>query len=106
MTLHRLHHVSHALVAAGLLVGVAAAQAASGYAVTTQQEGLIAQGMSTAQVRQALGRPERQIRYGSEPGPTFTYNVADKSGMLFDVDFNAAGQVMSMGERMDMDASN
>ncbi|MDO9438858.1 hypothetical protein [Hydrogenophaga sp.] len=101
MKLTRLSPYAHAVLIAGLLAGAAAAQAAVGYAVTPFQETQVAPNMTTAQVRQVLGQPERQIHYRNEPGPTFTYEVAGSQGMLFDVDFDAAGRVISMGERMD-----
>ncbi len=101
MKLHRLSPTSRALLVVGLLAGAAAAQAAGGYSVTPSQESLVSPNMTTAQVQQALGHPERQIHYRNEPGPTFTYEVVGSQNMLFDVDFDAAGRVVSMGERMD-----
>lgn len=101
MKLTRLHHVSHGLLAAGLLLGAVAAQAAGGYIVTPGQESMISLGMTTAEVRHALGHPDQSIHYRNEPGRTFTYQTTSPLSMVFDVDFDAAGRVISMGERMD-----
>jgi outer membrane protein assembly factor BamE (lipoprotein component of BamABCDE complex) len=100
MTSHLVSRLPRALLAAGLLAGVAAAQAASGYTVSHDQEMQIAQGMSRAEVRSTLGRPAQHIHYGNEPGPTFTYRVAGSDETLFDVDFDAGGKVASAGERV------
>ncbi len=89
------------LMAAGLVLGAAAAQAAGGYTVTRSQEAQVMPGMSMAQVRHTLGHPEQTVKYGNEPGPTFTYRVMDNEQTLFDVDFAADGRVASMSERMD-----
>ena len=90
------------LVAAGLVMGAAAAQAAPGYWVTQQQETMVSPGMSMEQVRQALGPPERNVHYRSEPGPTYTYRVINEEEHLFDVDFGADGMVKTANERMDL----
>jgi outer membrane protein assembly factor BamE (lipoprotein component of BamABCDE complex) len=101
---HR-HIASRGLLAAGLLLGVAAAaQAAGGFTVTKSQESAITVGMSTAEVMQALGRPEHRARYASEPGPTWTYTVVGATAhdaLLFDVDFDASGKVASVSERVE-----
>jgi outer membrane protein assembly factor BamE (lipoprotein component of BamABCDE complex) len=103
MTLKLIAHTPRALLAAGLFLGVAAAQAASGYTVTPKQEALVAPGMSTDEVRQALGTPERDATYGNEPGPTWTYEVVGASGVVFDVDFGSDGKVTSVSERVVQD---
>jgi len=100
MTLKLTPRNPRALLAAGLLFGVVAAQAASGLTVKPSQETLVAPGMSTAAVLRALGRPSRNIHYGNEPGRTFTYQVIGKEDTLFDVDFGADGKVASVSERM------
>ncbi len=105
MTLKLIPRTPRVLLAAGLLLGVAAAQAASGFTVTKSQEALVAPGMSAAEVQQALGRPEANIKYGNEPGRTFTYRVAGIEQTLFDVDFSADGKVASTSERMDESGS-
>jgi outer membrane protein assembly factor BamE (lipoprotein component of BamABCDE complex) len=87
------------LLAAGLFVGVAAAQAASGVNITPVQEMRVTPGMTAAEVQQVLGRPARNIRYGAEPGRTFTYQVIGKDYTVFDVDFSADGRVVSTDER-------
>ena len=49
MTLKLIPRTPRVLLAAGLLLGVAAAQAASGFTVTKSQEALVAPGMSAAE---------------------------------------------------------
>src|SRR5258706_4857995 len=61
MALKFIPHTPRVLLAAGLLLGVAAAHAASGFAVTKNQEALVKPGMSTAEVQSALGRPAQDI---------------------------------------------
>lgn len=100
MTSKPITRLAHALLATGLFIGVAAAQAAGGYTVNHDQEMQINQGMSVAEVHAALGRPEQRIHYGNEPGPTFTYSVAGSDEALFDVDFDASGKVVSAAERV------
>lgn len=95
------------LAATGLaLAAVGAAYAApSGYTVAPTQERLVTAGMSQSEVQQALGRPARAMRYGNEPGPTWTYDVTTASlggddQTLFDVDFGPDGHVISAQERI------
>lgn len=101
MTVHRILTTPRALLAAGLFFGVAAAQAATGFTVTPNQEALVTPGMTAAEVRMALGAPEQRIQYRDESGPTFTYRVAAWPETLFDVDFGANGRVASVSERPD-----
>lgn len=89
-----------AAIALGL--GIAAAQAAGGVTITKAQEALVVPGMRMDQVQQALGRPQTNAKYRNEPGRTFTYRVLGNDPMLFDVDFDADGRVLKMGERMDL----
>ena len=94
------------LAAAALAAGVGAAYAATGFAVTPQQEKLIVPGMSTDQVTASIGRPAHIVRYRTEPGPTWTYNVIGAAAVsggeerVFDVDFGADGKVVALGERV------
>jgi outer membrane protein assembly factor BamE (lipoprotein component of BamABCDE complex) len=90
---------SRTLLAAGLLFGVAAAQAATGFTVGQQDEAQIKVGMDAASVQQALGQPERVMRYGNEPGPTWEYRVQGSNATLFEVDFSADGKVASVDQR-------
>ena len=101
MTVKLIPQAPRVLLAAGLFFGVAAAQAASGFTVSHDQETLVKQGMSTAEVQSTLGRPARSIKYGNEPGPTFTYRVVGSEETLFDVDFDASGKVVSVNERIE-----
>ena len=93
---------SHALVAAGLLLSLGAAHAASGFTVTPRQEAMIQSGMSADQVKQSLGRPAQTVQYHNEVGPTWSYEVvgALNESTLFDVDFGANGTVASVSERI------
>ena len=96
---------SRAFLAAGLLFGAVAAQAATGFTVGTQDESQIKVGMDAASVQQALGQPERVIRYGNEPGPTWEYRVQSANPALFEVDFSADGKVSSIDQR-DIDVNS
>lgn len=106
MTLKLIPRTPRVLLAAGLFLSVAAAQAASGFTVNPSQEALVTPGMSTAEVQLALGRPAQSIKYGNEPGPTFTYQVIGKKDTLFDVDFGGDGKVASLSERMNESGGN
>jgi hypothetical protein len=101
MSFIRQSHVARMLLSAGLLLGVAAAHAASGYTITQAQESLVSPGMTEAEVRQALGHPAHDVHYRNEPGPTFSYHVLGIEDTLFDVDFGADGKVASVSERWD-----
>jgi hypothetical protein len=92
---------SRILLAAGLVFGAVAAQAAGGITIEKSQEGLVRLNMSTADVQQALGRPSRNIQYGNEPGPTFSYHVLGTEETLFEVDFGGDGKVVSVDERLE-----
>ncbi len=97
-------HTKQWLLAAGLALGIASANAAPGYTVTHDQEARITPGMSADEVRQALGRPAQNSRYGNDAGPTWTYRVTSNYWhAVFDVDFGADGKVMSVEERADPD---
>jgi hypothetical protein len=89
------------LLAAGLVSGVAAAQAAGGFSVTPDQESSVKVGMTTTEVQQALGRPARNVKYRNEPGPTWAYNVVGNTAPItvFEVDFSSDGKVASVDER-------
>ncbi|MEO8119233.1 MAG: hypothetical protein ABI606_07920 [Rhodoferax sp.] len=92
------------LLGAGLVLSVAAAHATSGITITSDQENLAKVGMSTSDVMQALGRPEQTVKYGNEPGPTWTYRVmtGGRDMTVFDVDFDANGKVASVDQRDEM----
>jgi hypothetical protein len=86
------------------MLSAVVAQAAMGYQVKPAQEQLVHEGMTTTQVREALGRADRDIRYLHEPGATWTYEVARGPGhdvTLFDVKFGADGTVASTAERFE-----
>ena len=91
--------ISQGLVAAGFALGLTAAHAMSGFSVTHQQEKQINVGMAQSDVLAALGTPDNNVHYGSEPGRTFTYHVTGDPEVLFDVDFDADGKVLSTSER-------
>jgi outer membrane protein assembly factor BamE (lipoprotein component of BamABCDE complex) len=90
------------LLATGLLFCVTALQAANGFNVRPEQEGMVKVGMTMAEVEQALGRPARSIKYRTEPGPTWTYNVLVNTmpPTVFEVNFGADGKVASVDQRM------
>lgn len=95
------------MVMAGCVFCTALSHAASGFTVRPSQEGLVTPGMSLTQVRQTLGHPSQSIQYRNQPGPTFTYRVIGTGDTLFDVDFDANGQVVSTNERIvPMDGGN
>ena len=89
------------LLAAGLMLGAVAAQAASGFSITPADEQRVSVGMSEAEVMQVLGRPSRNQHFMNEPGLTWTYEVPAglESHTLFDIDFGADGKVTSVNER-------
>jgi hypothetical protein len=85
---------------AGLALISAEVHADNGFTVTTSRENVIAIGMSTSEVRQLLGRPERAVRYGNTPGPVWTYRVVDPlfGRTEFNIEFGADERVMAKGE--------
>lgn len=92
------------LLAAALVAGAAAAQAAPGVGVNTAQETQVHAGMTRDEVRQALGRPERVFHFANETGPTWTYVAPQEMGgshVQFDVDFGHDGRVVSASERIE-----
>jgi len=93
-------HTARRVLAAGLVLGAAAVQAAGGVSVTRYQETAITVGMSAAQVQQILGRPAQVFRYSGAPGPSWNYYVAEgKYGNIqFGVDFGSDGTVVSARE--------
>ena len=91
---------SRLIVTIGFAFCSVLAQAASGFWVTKSQEALVAPGMTMEQVRETLGHPTQFIKYRNQPGPTFTYRVMGTGDTLFDVDFDANGQVASTTERI------
>lgn len=88
------------LLTAALAFCPLGAQAAQGFRVDQAQEAQITHGMNVEQVRQLLGHPTQQIKYRNQPGPTFTYRVIGTVDTVFDVDFDANGQVASTTERI------
>ena len=82
--------------------GALAAQAASGFTVSADQQQRVSVGMSQAEVLQALGRPAMNQHFMNEPGLTWTYDVPAniQHHTLFDVDFTADGKVASVSERV------
>ena len=90
------------LLAAGLALGGATAQAANGVWMTQSEESAVRVGMSTTEVEGVLGRPARIISYRDAPGPTWTYHVAGAPfGMTdFDISYGADGKVSYASERI------
>jgi len=95
-----INFASRMLVTAGFAFCSAMALAASGFWINQTQEVLVTPSMSMPQVRQALGHPTQFIKYRNQPGPTFTYRVIGTLDTLFDIDFDANGQVVSTNERI------
>ena len=88
------------LLAIGLALGAVAVQAASGVSITRTQGAAIRLGMSATEVRQMLGRPADVFNFRSAPGASWTYRLVGAYGTIdFDVDFDAAGRVISARER-------
>ena len=98
MTLERFSPTPGALLAIGLLLGVAGAQAGPGYTVDARQDALVSVGMSQAEVRQLLGRPQTDISYRNQPGSVYTYRVAGIEPTVFEIDFDSDGKVASATE--------
>ena len=92
-------------LAAGTAVALGA-HAAGGFTVVVPQEASIQAGMSSAQVREILGRPARYSKYRNEPGPTFAYYVVGKYDTVFEIDFSADDKVVSSSERIEMKDGN
>ena len=88
------------LLAAGLAFGATAAQAATGVAITQNEEAKVAVGMTAAEVQQSLGRPADIVKYRSAVGPTWIYEVdgATFGVTQFDVKFGSDGKVASAAE--------
>ncbi len=88
------------LLAAGLLAGMAAAHAATGFDVGLGQEALVHPGMTMAQVQTELGTPDQKIQYPTEMGPTWIYRVGGSSteGAAYNVDFGSNGKVASASQ--------
>lgn len=88
------------LLAATLVLGAAAVQAASGVAVSKYQENAVKVGMTPAEVQQILGRPAQILNYRGAPGPSWNYYVVEgKYGNTqFGVDFGSDGTVVSARE--------
>jgi hypothetical protein len=97
------HHLPKLAWATGLFA-ITMAHAATGFTVTPNQETQVVPGMSSDEVRQALGKPESHMKFHNEPGPTWTYRLIGNDHTLFDVDFGADGKVASTSERLDESA--
>lgn len=78
------------------------AQSATGFRVDKSQQAQIHSGMNTNEVQRALGRPERVVKYGNQPGPTWSYEVLGaRCDTIFEVDFGADDKVLKSGERQE-----
>lgn len=99
--------LSAIFMAAALSMGATGAMAASGYRVTKAQEAQIKVGMSTDEVRSALGKPARILKYRNEVGPTWTYEVVGaSSATVYEVDFGKDGKVLKVNERERQDVES
>ena len=91
------------LATAALAAMAAAAQAAPGISVTFSQETAVHPGMTRAEVRTAVGQPERVFHFASEEGATWRYTApqAADGATNFLVDFGADGRVSAVSEQLD-----
>lgn len=91
------------LATAVLSVAAIAAQAATGISVTASQEAAVHPGMTQAEVRAAIGQPERVFHFASEEGATWRYNAPQMAdgAASFTVDFGRDGRVASVSEQSD-----
>ncbi|ARN19861.1 hypothetical protein [Piscinibacter gummiphilus] len=91
------------LATAVLAVAAAAAQAAPGISVSAAQETAVHTGMTPAEVRAAIGRPERVFHFAGENGATWRYTApqVNDGAASFLVDFGADGRVAAVSEQTD-----
>ncbi len=96
---------TRSLLAAALALGLASAHARD-YNVTHDQAQVVQPGMTQAAVKAALGAPTTVIAVGNEPGPIWTYRVADATPAIpgdqtaFDIHFGSDGRVLSTFETL------
>jgi len=99
-------HIAQGLLAAGLVLGVASANAAGGM-VKQEQESLVTAGMSAGQVQQTVGSPDHIAQYGNESGRTWIYRVPGAGvspyDVTFDINFGADGRVTAVREDVSAD---
>ena len=91
------------LAAAALVASAVAAQAAPGISVTAAQENTVHPGMTMADVRAAIGQPERVYHFASEEGATWRYTAPqlNDGAAAFTVDFGTDGRVIAVSEQTD-----
>lgn len=107
MTIKFNRFASAVLLTSGLLGALGTAQANNGYQVSRAQESKISQGMTVAEVQQALGQPLQIAGYANESGPAWIYRVTDAmEPTSFFVQFNASGRVASASEMVDPSLSS
>jgi hypothetical protein len=96
---------TRSLLAAGLALGIASAHARD-YNVTRDQEQAVQPGMTSSDVKAALGSPTAVQSVGNEPGPIWTYQVANVTPVapggrrVFDIHFGADGRVATTNESL------
>jgi outer membrane protein assembly factor BamE (lipoprotein component of BamABCDE complex) len=95
-------------VSAGVIATLAAsglALAAKGFSVTPEQEATVKIGMTTAEVRAAIGRPAHSLKFRKTPGGTWIYDVNEinipATHTVFYVDFGTDLRVTSTSERLE-----
>ena len=92
---------------AGFLLSSAMVFAAAGYTINRADEAKIKVGMDKEEVSQLLGRPAHNVKYRNQPGRAWTYGVLNVDNDLedthteFDIEFDAAGKVVKLGERIE-----
>jgi outer membrane protein assembly factor BamE (lipoprotein component of BamABCDE complex) len=71
--------------------------------LTPSEQGLISAGMTTQEVEQAIGKPERSQNFALSGTSTWTYGTSDftvrEGDRVFEVDFGADGKVQQAGAR-------
>ncbi len=96
---------TRSLLAAGLALGIASAHARD-YNVTLDQAQMVQPGMTQDVVKAALGSPTTVIAVSNEPGPIWTYRVADATPAIpgdqvaFDIHFGSDGRVITSHESL------
>lgn len=91
-----------ALLGFGIAAGLTSAQAAGGISVSQHEAQTIQSGMSTDEVQRLLGRPITNVQYRNEPGPVWTYFLADAiDRSFFEVAFSRDGKVVGTSQYID-----
>lgn len=97
--------IKNSLVGLSLLGAAVLALAAKGYIVTPKELVAVKPGMTSAQVRDLLGRPAHSLKFRNAQGRTWIYDVNEvnipNTHTVFYVDFGAENKVVSTSERIE-----